>query len=1058
MTPEQQAAAYANGSVAVTAGAGTGKTYMLAERYLYYLREQEVSPLEIVAVTFTDKAATELRSRIRALVAKQLPHRSDFLVELEAAPIGTFHSLARRICSEHPDAGGVPHDFRILDEQEGQLWLADCFKTALAKLPRRLYSRIPYSLMSAALKRLLADPLAAERALRQGTQHWEDLAAQLREQALKALLDHPTWQEAWETLQTYAGEAGDRLEEHRQIAVSAMAALAQGEQRQASLEAIDSIKLNVGSKKKWASGALDVVKDTLKRLRALVKKALATGLITIELSSADDQLVQMLPDLREAYHFVSETINAIKRRARVLTFADLEVHALAALNHSHVQSYYQQRYRAFLVDEFQDTNSTQAEFLQLLTHNAQLTIVGDPKQSIYGFRRADVSIFEQFRNRIQSWGGEAVALNQSFRTHHPLLEQINGVFAPVLGELHQELVAHRRDAPASAPHLQVCTVPAADEVNKPQRQWVEAHYIAQSLKEMLDSQTLVYCKRTDQLRPIRPQDIAILSRTWEPLERYGEALAAAGIPVAPAGGGNLLATREAKDAWALLRFLADPKDDLALVAVLRSPFFAWSDRELFELAGEREYWWQQLQTSEHPEIARAKAILSQLLEKRKAEPPTRLLQLADRLTGYTAVIANLPGAKRREADWRGFRELVRRLEQGGGDLFGVVRRLKRLVEEAVTVPRSPVEAGDAVSLMTIHSAKGLEWSVVVVADLTRSINNRPKTAYFDPEHGAALRWEGESGEMQTPVLYTWLEQQQLQAQRKEALRVLYVALTRARDRLLLTAADEQGGRLEQLRLGWEALGIPIEEIPYETEATLPPAPPLPSLPDSSPPRLLDSVGSGVSELPVTALSEYAQCPKRFWFNYIEAHPGLGEGVATQTQIGYLTHIALENGIPDLDTLARYADNHLKRECLEQALNLAQRFEEVPAFAPFRESTTATEKAVTLRIGQLTFRGIADIVGDGWVLDFKTDQAVAPQHHRFQLWAYAQALESPQAYIAYLRHDYLHSFSAAELNAAGEEAPSLVQGIVNGDYSAVPSQENCFYCPYAQVCDSSYQSR
>ena len=140
LTTEQQTAAYAKTSVAVTAGAGTGKTHMLAERYLYYLRENDFSPLEIVAVTFTEKAAKELRSRIRALVAQKLPERTDLLAELEAAQISTLHALASRICREHPNEAEVPPDFSILDELEGELWLSECIEAALAQLPARLYS------------------------------------------------------------------------------------------------------------------------------------------------------------------------------------------------------------------------------------------------------------------------------------------------------------------------------------------------------------------------------------------------------------------------------------------------------------------------------------------------------------------------------------------------------------------------------------------------------------------------------------------------------------------------------------------------------------------------------------------------------------------------------------------------------------------------------------------------------------------------------------------------------------------------------------------------------
>lgn len=173
LTEQQQRAAYAKGSVAVTAGAGTGKTHMLSERYLHFLRpSQGFSPLQMVAVTFTEKAATELRSRIREAVTQEMGDQLEVLAELEAAQISTFHSLATRICQEHPDRANVPPDFSVQDAVEGSLWQAEHFDAALAQLPARLYEAVPFSLMQSVLSALLADPLTAEKALEQNRADW----------------------------------------------------------------------------------------------------------------------------------------------------------------------------------------------------------------------------------------------------------------------------------------------------------------------------------------------------------------------------------------------------------------------------------------------------------------------------------------------------------------------------------------------------------------------------------------------------------------------------------------------------------------------------------------------------------------------------------------------------------------------------------------------------------------------------------------------------------------------------------------------------------------------
>lgn len=155
---------------------------------------------------------------------------------------------------------------------------------------------------------------------------------------------------------------------------------------------------------------------------------------------------------------------------------------------------------------------------------------------------------------------------------------------------------------------------------------------------------------------------------------------------------------------------------------------------------------------------------------------------------------------------------------------------------------------------------------------------------------------------------------------------------------------------------------------------------------------------------------------------------LGEGVACASQVGTLVHSALERGIRDANTLARFAEGSVSREWVEEAIMLAQRFDQDAAFALFHEALASREQAVTLTVEQLRLNGVVDLVGNDRVLNFKTDQEVTPQHHRFQLWAYAWALARQKAHIAYLRHNQLHTFDATELEIASQEVQTLVQGI------------------------------
>jgi ATP-dependent helicase/nuclease subunit A len=761
------------------------------------------------------------------------------LAELEAAQISTIHALCARVCREHPDEAGVPADFGILDELRGRLWTADRLTDAMDGLPEEHYRVVPYPLMQAALEALFSDPLAAEEALARGPEGWRDLIEEARETALSAFLEEPALKEGRWTLELCEGDDEDRMEESRRAALSALDELEAGENHKTAFELLASIDLRGGRKRAWSDGELASVKEALRQVRELVRAELRRGIVVLEPGPADERLAGALPVLRDAFQRAGVFLSEAKRRSRVLDFADLEVHALKALEHEEVREYYRERWRAFLVDEFQDTNPVQAELLAQLTEGTKLTVVGDEKQSIYGFRRADVEVFRRFRERILSEGGDEVLLATSFRGHSELVGVLNAVFSSVLGEMRQDLEAHREPPPHEAPHVRAYAMESEKWVPKAMLQRAEATHIARLVREMIDQEVSVYDAAADTVRPVRPGDVAVLSRVWAPLELYGEALAAAGVPSIHAGGGNLLETREAKDGLVLLRFLADPTDELALVAILRSPFFAVEDPLLHELAQERAKatsWWKIVQEAGDPQLDPAKEILGELLSKRRLEPPTALLQLADHLTGYTAVIANLPGAGRREADWRGFRELVGGLERGADDAFTVVRWLRQLHEAGAEVLRLPLEVGDAVSLMTIHAAKGLEWPVVIVPDLARAMPSSHGAVVFDPKLGVAVDFGEDEDES---ALHRLIADKKARLQEDEARRIFYVAPTRARDHLILTSTNGQTERLcglTLLRSGLELAGISFSAVPFRPEDAQPPELPSPS--PAVPTRLL----------------------------------------------------------------------------------------------------------------------------------------------------------------------------------------------------------------------------
>jgi ATP-dependent helicase/nuclease subunit A len=1114
LTEAQIRAATAPGSVAVTAGAGTGKTHLLTERYLHHLREDGMSPLQIVAVTFTERAAAELRARIREAVGKAKDCPPGWLPELEAAQISTIHALAARICRDHYDLAGIPADFRVLDEQEGAIWRAEHFATALEQIPLESFVRIPFSLMSAAMRLFLADPDSAEKALGCDAGSWCDFVTAARAGAWAKLRASEQWRSAGAMLGN-EGPPGDLIEAQRAMARAAWSAIENGEAPDGHLPALCGITLRGGSAKKWGEETFTAMKGFLTTLRDLVKGS--QSLLTLELNAADERIAELLPTLRDAFAIVQAELTEAKLRARVLDFNDLEHYALKILRQPAAQEFYALRWKAFLVDEFQDTNPVQGELIDLLTRHARITVVGDEQQSIYGFRRADVQVFATHRERVVETGGQTHELSVTFRAHEELIVGLNRIFAPVLNELHRPMTAERRTSPHPGPHITAFHIESEERVAKSASQRVEAHHLTQQIASWLREGLLVHDKSTGQLRALRPGDVAILSRAWNSLDYYADALAAEGIPAVHAGGGDLLAVREVQDAVALLRFLSDEEDDLALVAVLRSPYFAVSDRDLHQFANTlgRSHWWPKLNQSTPPALARPVAVLQQVSDARAGATPRQLLQMADALTGYNAVIANLPNAARRLADLRRFSELLSQWERSGfDDAFGVWRNLRTLMQAEVELPRPPLDAGDAVSLMTIHAAKGLEWPIVVVPDLARQTRSDHRPVKLDPEIGVAFNLDPDD-ELK-PAIYTAIGLRQQEREAAEARRVLYVALTRARDRLLLSATKDSGGALDLLLPGLAAAGVELQAIEFDEAAARPPAPRPLARDGSHHPELIEPIPRLVTEISVTNLYAYSVCPKRFHYHVVLGFPdpsreepdgaadlaageeielnALARSVAatspniapaasaadelplfaaitrvvettdevdrvaaeTARRIGILTHRALERNIAEVDALA-VMDPSLSPEQVAEALALAEGFRREPAFARFRGPESVDylrEWPIAFETNGIRLIGTIDLAGSDFILDYKTGRHLSADEHRFQLWAYARAAGVSTAYLADLRRGELHAYDASALAAIEREASDLLHRLRLGDFAATPSVPVCRVCPYRGICPAS----
>lgn len=1044
LTPDQKRAAEANGCVAVTAGAGTGKTGMLAKRYLHHVGVHGLSPLAVVAVTFTEKAAAELRSRIRLTLIENLADEK-LIAEIEAAQISTIHSLAARICRDFYDLAGIPADFAVLDETESPLWEAEKFDEALAGIDADLADELGFKWLVGVLKELLRDPIASERALSLGAENWRQAIDQARQAAIDGILASDVWKTAASVLPEHRGAADDTLEVIRGDVVNAMAACNDGVAAADCIAAIDTVlkrfKSNSGSAKKWDAASLDRVRECLSALKARIRDDL--DVISIVFGPEDEEAARRIPPLADAFRRVRDHIAAEKLREKVLDFNDLEHYALKVLGHPEAVGHYRLRWKAFLVDEFQDTNPVQAEIIGRLADHAALTIVGDEKQSIYGFRGADTGVFSRVSDTIvNTRGGERVPLSKTFRTHSALVRSMNDVFEQVLGSLHQPLDAHRAETTLAEPYIKLAAVAAEKGSSSREQQVIEARYIAKQIAE-LNAQGVAY------------RDMAIIARRWAPLEIYESVLSAENIPAVNAGGGSLLATREALDIYSLIAFLAQPHDPIPLAAVLRSPYFAVSDKVLHSAAkgvSEDTSWWDVIRG--RAEFAGVVSVLDELISARDLLSAEQLVRLADRLTGYGAIAANLPQGLRRTADINGVYGLLRTIERrSGGGVFATARVLRELYLTETEIKRPPVDAGDAVVLMTIHHAKGLEWPVVFIPDLTGRTRGDSAPILIDSELGVAFQMEGDEYEKAEPAIFKLIKLRRKQRAEEESRRLLYVAVTRAKDKVILTAGKQSGSDLDILAAGLESAGVKMNEISFDHEDAVTPSPGDPE-PFSLPATVsVEPVRIGIAELSATDLTLYARCPKAFEYMVIDGNPGISDGYARAREVGTLTHLALELDIDSVEDLRARSPISGDGE-LAEAVDLAARFRARAVYEGVRGRGDGRELRAVLETGQLSVTCIADVVGGDFVLDHKTDAEMYPDEHRFQLWAYARAFKKQRALIAYLRHDKLYEFDAARLAELDDEAQAIIGGIRSCDYTPRPSTAVCGYCPYRTICPAA----
>ncbi len=830
-------------TIVVEAAAGTGKTTELVQRILSVLSTGRARIEEIVAVTFTEKAAGELKLRIRKELeslrqrttdAARLANVTDAIQRLEEAHVSTIHGFCADLLRERPVEAAIDPLFEVLTEAKAERLFNESFTTWLHEQleapPEGLRRALRRSVWSRDGRGTEDGPVDRIRRAARELSEWRDFTGGWRRDPfdrdgeLRALVAR---------LHDFAAMSASPIS-HRDPLFVDTAPL-----RELSRDIVTAQRFDAADPDAWEARAIDLAQNRdLRRARkgrdrmfgATVTRddvwtafeSLASELDRFQMAADADLAVLLHGELRA----VIDGYGGLKQRAGALDFVDLLLRARDLLvRHPQVRASFQRRFTRLFVDEFQDTDPLQAEILLLLSADSSATsdwrevrpvpgklfIVGDPKQAIYRFRRADVETYREVCELLESRGARRAFLNTSFRSTPSIQRVVNASFAPLMTGDRQTLQAqyvplspHRPD-PLTQPS--VVALPVPEPYGKRQ---VAGYAIDKSLPDgvgafvhwlLHDSGWTITEKTTrDELPievPLQPRHICILFRRFlhfgdDVTRPYVEALESRGVPHLLVGGKSFHGREEVETVRAALAAIEWPDDELSVFATLRGALFAIDDDTLLEYRHRQRvfhpYRPLDTPTPDLQPVVDALALLRRLHSRRNYRPVAdTITDLLNATRAHVGFVLR-PAGEQALANVLHIAELARQYEVNGGMSFrGFVDDLRDQADGGQAAEAPVLEEGsEGVRLMTAHKAKGLEFPVVILADMTAKLRNERADRLIDKERNACYlrlgRW--------TPVELAASEPLEVLRDEAEGVRVAYVAATRARDLLVVPVVGD----------------------------------------------------------------------------------------------------------------------------------------------------------------------------------------------------------------------------------------------------------------------------
>lgn len=840
LTGRQRQALEHDGSVCVTAGAGTGKTSLLVEIYCDRLANRGLRPAEILAVTFTDLAAADMRARCaEALSTREGEVFARARTEFTSARISTIHAFARQVCEELPCEAGVAPNVGVLDERQYTRLVGDAIDRLFLAPPAavrtplvRLLSRYGARTLAQILRSLIDKRetvrdflLECNRDERTALERWNLTVADTRAGAVARVLGNPEVNAALRTLAICADRHAGPVDAGTQYLTAATphigALITEAGEPVSHLLALQTMTIRRRGSQRGFDNDLEMFRAACDRL----KTALETERELLELPEGNEAFgptLEVLRDLGPVFLALDDACEAEKARRNALSFNDLIVRAHRVLSGNvHDCRGFSQRYRYLLIDEFQDTDPRQfALFLRLANDlvgtDLNVAVVGDHKQSIYGFRGADVTGFSRAARMIASCGGgDTAALDINFRSTPAVLAFVNHVFSRLLagrGALDgpgYDSIMPCDDRAGDHGRVEVLLVSDEDR---------DMEAVARRCQAIVEEGWPVYRDERGQYarnpRKALYGDIAILLRRKTRLPLLERALRERRVPYHVHGGMGLYTRQEVYDLCNLLAALVNGRDDIALYSALRSPFLGHTASELAS-AAERgdQTLWEWLRSD-----GRFGATVGRLEVWRRRSvrvPPVvlirELLLDSEVLGRYGALdaegrrcVSNLDLVAQRARN-PAFASAL--------SLPAFVTDLRRAIAENERDAEAEADDGsdNVVRIMTVHKAKGLEFPIVFLPDLAAVEQDRAPPVLVDAAAGIALAVPdpADSFERRPDPAYSCLRHIRSEQQRAEYRRIFYVAATRAQDHLILCGPRYPGSSRGPTWMGWtiQTLGL-----------------------------------------------------------------------------------------------------------------------------------------------------------------------------------------------------------------------------------------------------------